>query len=297
MEIVIVLLLICVAALSVWIWMLKKEARRMAAHLRDTPERKLLLSLFDKDLSALASSVNAVVQRNQDSHLRIRRARQQWENELVNISHDLRTPLTSIIGYLKLLQNTPLTEVQAEHVSIVRNKAAMLNGLVQSFFDLAYYASAHYLPNLQPVPLADSVTKSLLGFVAEFEQKGTAPRVDAADESAIVIADAEMLARIWQNIISNALVHGEGAFAISITQNTVRFENELDSASPLDADRVFDRFYIADASRKAGSGVGLTIVRALTERMGGTASAERHGNRFVISVQLPSPAHPLYMKE
>ena len=288
MEIVVVVLLAGIVLLSLFVLVLKREIRRMTAQLRVEPERKLSLSLFDKNLSAFASAVNAVIQRNQERQWQIRSARKQWENEIVNISHDLRTPLTSVTGYLQLLQSTPLTEEQEEYVSITRRKAVMLNGLVQDFFDLAYYSSEHRLPDLQPIRLADSVAESLLGFVAAFEEKGMIPCMENADETACVIADAEMASRVWHNIIENVLVHGGEMLEIVITRDEVRFENDIKSDSLLDTDRVFDRFYSADSSRKQGSGVGLTIVKALVQGMGGTVSAERVRNRFVLSVRLQS---------
>ena len=265
----------------------------MAAQLHEAPGGKLLLSLFDKDLTALAAAINTVIQQQQNHLLQTRRAQRQWENELVHISHDLRTPLTSVIGYLQLLQSAAPEEYRAEYTRIAWQKAVMLSGLVQSFFDLAYTASAYRAPHLHPIPLASGIEDSLLGFVAEFEAKGVSPCIKITDEAAFVLADAEMLDRVWHNIISNSLVHGEGALTISIVKNTVRFENKAAQNAPTSGEDVFDRFYTAGPQKKQGAGIGLAVVKALVEKMNGTVSAEWTDGRFILTVRLQSGGLPM----
>ncbi len=139
--------------------------------------------------------------------------------------------------------------------------------------------------SLQALPL---LGECLLGLYARFQEAGTAPEVRFDTESFRVMADQEALRRVFLNLITNALVHGAGRLSIVQTGNRISFENPVSEESLPNPERLFDRFYKSDPSRRKGSsGLGLFIVRELMRKMGGDAEAGLEGGALRITLCFP----------
>ena len=289
---VIVLLLIVIAVLAVKIHTLRKAAAEIAdafsARLREDTNTLIDISSRDKRMRALADGINRELKL-------LRKQRQQYLNgdrelkeAVVNISHDLRTPLTAIYGYLELLEREELTPETARYVGQIRNRAEALRELMEELFRYSVVASTPEASTelaLESVNLCRVLEDSLLSFYGAMTGRGMEPEVRIPEEGVWRDLDPAALSRVFGNILSNAIKYSDGDFAVTLTPDgTVTFANTAAALSSVDVGKLFDRFFTVDSARKS-TGLGLSIAKLLTERMHGTIGAEYAAGKLVITVR------------
>ena len=285
---VIVLLLTVIAVLAVKIHTLRKAAAEIAdafsARLREDTNTLIDISSRDKRMRALADGINRELKL-------LRKQRQQYLNgdrelkeAVVNISHDLRTPLTAIYGYLELLEREELTPETARYVGQIRNRAEALRELMEELFRYSVVASTPEV-SPEPVNLCRVLEESLISFYGSLTGQGIEPEVTIPEEEIRRNLDPTALTRIFGNIIGNAIKYSDGDFAVTLTPDgTVTFANTAAALSSVDVGKLFDRFFTVDSARKS-TGLGLSIAKLLTERMHGTIGAEYAEGKLVITVR------------
>ena len=214
-------------------------------------------------------------------------------NLLRAISHDLRTPLTSILGYLQLLEDPGLTEGERrEYLAVIAGRARTLQSLITSFYDLSRLEGGEYLLQREKVDLYASLSGLLAAFYNDFTDRGFDMEVELAEGLPQVWADAGAVLRIFTNLIRNALEHGEGRMEIRLYQEggqvVSRFSNETHALTAEDVPHVFDRFFTSDKMRTGrNTGLGLAIVKALAGQMDCRAEAALEGDMFAITLRWP----------
>jgi signal transduction histidine kinase len=201
------------------------------------------------------------------------------------MSHDLRTPLTSIIGYLKLLQNDEVDK--AEAIEIIQNKTNKLKVLINDFFELASIESEDYKLNMTKLNLTNIVSDEILSLYEAFESKGLEPDINILDKPIFIMGDKDNLERIIDNLLSNALKYADKDVQISLEERgnkaILMISNICASITEEDVLHMFDRFYMADEVRKGqGAGLGLSIVKSLMEKMDGVIISKLEQNRISI---------------
>ena len=213
--------------------------------------------------------------------------------QIANISHDLRTPLTSILGYLQLLEGDSLTvEERREYLGIVRGRAKALQSLITSFYDLSRLEGGEYPLSREKVDLYHVLSELVAEFYNDFEQSGFDMTVELAPGLPAVTADPAGVLRVFTNLIRNALEHGEGRMEIRLYQEggqvVSRFSNETHALTAEDVPHVFDRFFTSDKMRTGrNTGLGLAIVKALAGQMDCRAEAALEGDMFAITLRWP----------
>ncbi len=285
---VIGVLLITVAVLAVKVYTLRKAASEIAeafsARLREDTNTLIDISSRDRKMRALAEAVNRELKL-------LRRQRQQFVNgdrelkeAVAGVSHDLRTPLTAIYGYLELLEREELSDDAARYVAHIRGRAEALRELMEELFRYSVVASTPEVAP-EPVNLCRVLEESLLSFYGSFTGRGIEPEVTIPEEEIRRNLDPTALTRIFGNIIGNAIKYSDGDFAVTLTPDgTVTFANTAAALSSVDVGKLFDRFFTVDSARKS-TGLGLSIAKLLTERMHGTIGAEYTEGRLVITVR------------
>ena len=214
-------------------------------------------------------------------------------NILRAVSHDLRTPLTSILGYLQLLEDPGLTEGERrEYLAVIAGRARTLQSLITSFYDLSRLEGGEYLLQREKVDLYASLSGLLAAFYNDFTDRGFDMEVELAEGLPQVWADAGAVLRIFTNLIRNALEHGEGRMEIRLYQEggqvVSRFSNETHALTAEDVPHVFDRFFTSDKMRTGrNTGLGLAIVKALAGQMDCRAEAALEGDMFAITLRWP----------
>lgn len=268
---------------------LKNEMMELRGIEQNPEENRILHILFpDKDAEAFLEAVNSYIMLTRNERIFYKNREKELRAQIENISHDLRTPLTAIIGYLELLDRDGMSGEDLEMMDAIFRKAKFLQGLIGNFYDLSRLEMNDY--NLQPVELdaARFVRETSLLFYQEFEKRGLSvqlttggnvPKQSGAEEQYRMVADTGALERIFNNMLQNALRYAESFLHIDVSRDGERvcflFENDTMTLKQEDVAHLFERFYVKDKSRTSqSSGLGLTINKLLTEAMGGSVSAE-----------------------
>lgn len=296
-----VILSVLCAALLFWVihlkWQIHSISRQLEKRLSDGSQNSIYVSLFDRDAVRLTADINRCFSEDENAKRTLEREEKHFRNTIANISHDLRTPLTSIKGYLQLLEATPLSELQQKRVGVINRHVNELGDLIEHFFEYSYLLSndSELLP--ERFCLTDEVTECLAAAVPQFEDKGMAVHLEEFAQ-VNVIADREKTVRMIQNLVRNCIQHSSGDISVSVesVKNTaehtdctrITFSNPVKAPDEIDIGSIFDRFYTSDKSSRKSTGLGLSIVKILAEQMGGRAFAVLHGNIISIGVELPS---------
>ncbi|KLU58956.1 alkaline phosphatase synthesis sensor protein PhoR [Peptococcaceae bacterium CEB3] len=246
-----------------------------------------------KDLEDLGGELNRMVDHFQNAFERTRFLEEERKRMIANISHDLRTPLTSLLGYLEALQHdeTLTVEEKERFLLIAAQKGKDLRSLLQDFFELARLEEDDSTPEIRRVNLAEIVPEVLVGLYPDFMQAGITPVVGIPDAPLHVRGDAAYLRRILNNLLTNALRYGlEGKeIGIGIREEAglvwIDVWDRGKGISAQDLPHVFERLYTGEASRNTslrGTGLGLTITKNLVEKQGGQITVTSTPNEKTI---------------
>lgn len=244
-----------------------------------------------KEIGDMADTCNRLLERQRELERRFARRNEEINATIVSLSHDIRTPLTSLDGYLQLATGTSVPEEQGRYVELARTRIRQIVMLVDELFLYTKLQNPEYRITSEPVDVADILTRTLLSFHGEFAEKDTEPRLDLPEGRLLVLGSQPALERLFGNLIRNYLDHGSGALEVRCRPEgeriSFRFINGLKPGVVPQTDRVFERFYKADNARSLRSGgLGLSIVRSLLDKMGGKAEAELRDGQFAVTVLL-----------
>ena len=211
-----------------------------------------------------------------------------------NLSHDIRTPLTSLDGYVQLLRSAPDEETKERYTTIIEERIGTLKDLLEDLFTFTKLKNEAYELELEPVSLRSIVSETVLSYYDVWKAAGIEPEIAIADEAFMMDGNAIAVKRILQNITKNAMVHGHESLKIQLSREDAKtallvIANRVEHPEEIEIGRVFEQFYTADRfHRQSSSGLGLTIAKELTERMGGTIGATLSGDTFAIEIRLPA---------
>ena len=270
---------------------LHNAARRMREQLADETTARLSLPCPSAGAEELLSCLNQLLELRQEERARYRRKEQELRRQIANVSHDLRTPLTSILGYLQLLEGDGLSpERKAEYLAVIEGRARTLQTFIAAFYDLSRIEGGELPLEREQVDLRRALSDQLAASYGQIEEAGLDMEVELADGLPPVWADSGAVARIFSNLLTNALRHGKDALSVRLYRagNVIvsAFSNRAEGLTAEDAAHVFERYYTADKMRTGQStGLGLAIVKALAERMGHTAAARWEDGVFTIEVR------------
>ena len=270
---------------------LTSVSKQLEALVSDETEKMIDITFVDKELERLAGLLNEY---NEKQRMVVAGAMQNEEylkDSVANISHDLRTPLTVILGHLQLLDTQALPPEQAERIAIVRNKAERMKELVETFYEYSLLHTSGMELKTERI----NVTNLMINLITEnapaMEEKNLEPEVSLPEHSVYLETDREALERILQNLMTNAIRYSAGNIGVRLTEenDTVCFtvSNPVPQGSIAEPERLFERFYTGDRSRHDGStGLGLAVVKELTEKIGGEVKAECRDDRLCMTVRI-----------
>lgn len=242
--------------------------------------RRLTLASPNKDLEDLLKEMNNYLEKTQMEKIKSTRREKEIRKEIENISHDLRTPLTSILGYLELIKDEDITkEEKYEYISIVERKSRDLKDLIQSFYDLSRLEANEYKVDIKTIDIHKELMDQLLIYYNDFDKKGIDVEIDIGEEEINIQGDLNIIGRILDNLIQNAIKYAKDTFKVCMKQSNdnidIIFSNNAENLEEADGEKLFKRFYIKDKSRNnQSSGLGLTITKLLVETMNGNIRAE-----------------------
>ncbi len=267
----------------------ERELRAMSRFLERRDQNgneRISVEFSTRGISGVAKAVNAELDARRDARIERDRREEAFRQDLASLSHDIRTPLAGAQGYLQLCERAHGDAERARCLAAAQDRLAAMRSLTDDLFEYAKASDPQSPLSAEPVCLFSAVADVLAGMYPQFVEKGWTPKLDFESETACVSADAESLARVFSNVLSNALRHGAAAPRIVQRGSTVTISNRVVDAASIDPACLFGRFYRADTSRAGGgSGLGLAIVAQLCERMGGSASARLEGDVLFIELR------------
>lgn len=291
LKIILVLLVLLCAVLLLRVYSLERNLRQGAAELEkrrlEESAAPLRLAAPNAATEELMAQINLLLRESEDQRTEFSNRERALRRQIANVSHDLRTPLTSILGYLQLLEQGELSEEERQgYLAIIESRAKVLQGLIASFYDLSRLEAGEYPITREKVDLKEVIGTLLAAFYDELEGKFRV-EVDLPEDLPSIWGDRAALERVYTNLIRNALEHGTEELVIRarcIGQEVeTSFTNGGAALKEEDLPHVFDRFFTSDQTRTGrNTGLGLAIVKALTLQMKGRVWAELEGNCFSV---------------
>ncbi len=250
-----------------------------------------------KEMLALVDALNELLRTTSADKRRFQEDEARFREIMTNLSHDIRTPLTSLTGYIQLMNTAEDEADKARYAAIVENRLTSLKDLLEQIFSYTKLQNEGYDITLEPLLLNQALAESVFGFYDEFTERGIAPEIDLPEEAIYIEGNGEALNRIVQNAVKNALVHGTDHFAVRLKVNAadraqLEISNGVEDPDAIDVDQLFERFYKADKARTGSksTGLGLVIAKGLAEKMAGDATAEVKDHTFTLRFTFPTLA-------
>ena len=267
---------------------LREAAEELDEKLRTDTNTLISISSGDRAMQSLVTHINRQLQALRRERLRLHSGNAELTAAVTNVSHDLRTPLTALCGYLDLLEQEPQTEAAARYLAVLRERTDAMRALTEELFRYSVLTATADELHTEPVCLNDVLEQSLAGFYGALSARGITPSVQLPEEKVIRPLDAAALRRVFDNILSKAAKYSDGDLAVVLAPDgKVTFSNRASALSRVEAARLFDRFYTVDSAR-GSTGLGLSIAKLLTEKLHGTISADYENETLRICIAFPT---------
>ncbi|MDQ0151196.1 sensor histidine kinase [Eubacterium multiforme] len=250
----------------------------------------ITISSPNKNIENLAFEINNILKSKRDMECKYKELDLELRQAIANISHDLRTPLTSIMGYIQLLKDENISkDDKKEYINIVEKRSYVLKNLISSFYDLSRLQASEYDLELEKVNLHDILCEIIAAFYNDIENKGLEPVVEIEESNSLVLGDKIAINRIFTNLIQNILKYGKGRVKIVLKEEkdyiVTAFSNEENEIKEDEVNRIFERFFTGDRMRTGqNTGLGLAITKILVEEQGNKIFAEKKDNILTIKI-------------
>ncbi len=275
--------------LAVKCFLMKKSAceirEKITEKLSGDTNTLIDISSADKDMRELAAALNDELAKLREERRLCKQGDTELKDAVTNISHDLRTPLTAMCGYLDLLEREEMSGSVRQYLEQIENRTEVMKQLTEELFRYSVVAAAKEF-DLERLCVNDVLEESLATFYGAISQQGIIPEITITDQRIERITDRSALTRVFGNIITNALKYSSGDLFVEMTEDCViTFANSSDNLGRISAERLFDRFYTVETGSNS-TGLGLSIAKLLVEQMKGSISAEIRGDKLFITVKL-----------
>ena len=287
---------VSIIAFFIYVMWHKSEQKRLAYQIEKNSKFEST-GLVKKDSfflgKALIDSINILIVEHHRQKKEYEETRQNFKSMVTTISHDFRTPLTSISGYVQILLDDDEVsyENRQKYLKIIESRAISLSSLIEDFYTVSSIDSLDYPYNLTTISLSEILRAQIAAYYVELEKRYSTIEVDIVESPCYMISDRTSLQRIFSNLIKNALSYGIDTIRISLKENEssykIEFSNSLyENADKNIANKIFERNYSVNwASSSKSTGLGLSIAKSMTEKMGGSIGAEVIDDMLVFTIE------------
>lgn len=287
--IIILLLLVICLLLGVKVYLMRKSCRDIVSKLdtimNEDTNNLIAVSSGDRQMMMLAGELNKRLREIRKQQLNFLNGDNQLKDAVTNISHDLRTPLTAIMGYLEMMKDMPKSKKLEEYLEIIMGRATAMKQLTDELFSYSVILSSGSM-ELESMQINKLLEDCVMGFYGAFAQNGIDVKVDMTDKKIMRKVDAQALSRVFSNLMNNALKYSGGDLSITLKEPCeITFSNTAQELTQTQVEKLFDRFYTVESARKS-TGLGLSIARTLVDRMGGTIDAALADGVLTITIVL-----------
>lgn len=285
------ILIAIIIALLVKIHILQKSVKEIEIAFADrlVTDTNILIDISssDKNVRRLANTINGQLRKLRTERRRFQQGDLELKNAVTNISHDLRTPLTALSGYLELLEQEEKSESVNRYIEIMKDRVDILTQLSEELFKYSVIISTKDNITKEQVIINTVLEESIAAFYTVLTERNIVPEIQISETKVMRMLDRSALSRVFSNLISNVIKYSDGDLKIVLSENgEIVFSNMASGLDEIQVGRLFDRFYTVEAARKS-TGLGLTISKTLVEQMKGTISAIYENNRLSIHIFFP----------
>lgn len=285
----VIVLSLGVLALSAKLLLMRRDLHTLSAQLHDhlqTDTNTLLTSASgDRALRTLAASLNVELTELRRQRLRYENGDRALKQAVTNVSHDLRTPLTAISGYLDLLESEEKSANAARYLALIENRTDAMARLTEELFRYSVILAEEEPLARDPVVLNDVLAESLASFYGALTAHSITPEITLCETRITRLLDKDALARVFANILNNALKYSDGDLAVCLDEDgTLTFTNHAAALDAVTTAQLFDRFFTVEAAHHS-TGLGLSIAKHLVEQMGGTINAHYDAGQLILTLR------------
>ena len=282
------ILLLIIFVLLAKVYFLRKSAQEIRDAFRDrlTADTNILIDISTRDpyMRKLASDINEQLRLLRQQRHKYFTGDRELKEAVTNISHDLRTPLTAICGYLDLLDKEDKSENTSRYLSLIGNRVEAMKQLTEELFRYSVILSTGDLV-LEPVCINGVLEESIAAFYGALTSRAIQPEIQIIEARIERQLNREALGRVFSNILNNALKYSDGDLEIFLHDDgEIIFSNTASRLNEVQVGKLFDRFFTVEAARNA-NGLGLAISKTLIEQMGGSISAELVNKKLIIHIR------------
>lgn len=288
---VIILFFICML-LTLKIYFIKLSIKKINSEferiLKSDTNNIISIAAIDKNIKHLTINLNKNLINLRTQRLQYENGNQELHNIITNISHDLRTPLTSISGYIDLMKDEKLSENQKKYLTIIQKKSSELTELTSQLFYFSNTMDINIYLNKEYYCINELLEEVLLSYYATFKEKNIVPKVEICNKKIYKLVNKISIIRVFENILSNVFKYSNGDFKIQLNENEeLIFSNKASSLDATTVGKIFDRYFSVE-NAKGSSGLGLSIAKKLVELNNGTIHAEYFDDTLFIKILFAS---------
>lgn len=288
---IIAFLSVLIAALIIKIISLKRAVKEIEESLSEklTTDTNTLIDISsnDKRIRSLAGTLNRELAVFRKEKLRYMNGNNELKNSVTNVSHDLRTSLTAICGYIELLEREEKTKEAEKYLDIIKKRAEFMVKLTEELFGYSVIMSEDGGKTTPYTDVKNVLEESIASFYEVLMARNIVPVINLTKEKVIKNLNSHALSRVFSNLLNNAVKYSDGDLEISLFENgEIVFANTASKLDVVEVEKLFDRFYTVETAKNS-TGLGLSIAKTLTEQMRGEISAKYKDGKLYIKIILP----------
>lgn len=282
-------ILLLLSFLIMYLYQVSQIIRQLRTIRSEQKTNKLIqIEMNGLGMNKLAKEINELILSDRSREVEIQDEKKKIKQQIASISHDFRTPLTSIIGYIDFIKSEGNEERRKEYLDIINKKSIQLKRHIDEFYEMSLIEDENYEIQMEQVHPGTILEDVLLGLTNSISERGIQLQIDINPDGA-VFGNTNSLARVYTNLIQNIIRYGyKNCYIFHGVKNgklITIFNNEVEDASGIDQNRFFEKFYTADSSRtKSNSGLGLYTSKILIDKMKHSIDVSVSGNNVIIII-------------
>ncbi len=287
--ITIILFLICIF-LAVKLYVIKQSIKEIEKSfskiLRTDTNNTIAISSSDKDIKNLTINLNNNLSELRGQKLQYKNGNQELKKIITNISHDLRTPLTAIKGYVDLIEQEKLSNNQKKYLKVIQKKSNELTELTGQLFEYTKLMDIDVKIKKEECCINEILEETLVSYYSIFKEQNIIPNISICSTKVYKIVNKISIIRVFENILSNVIKYSNGDLKVEMQENgTITFSNKATSLDETTVQKIFDRYFSVE-NAKESTGIGLSIAKQLVELNNGSIKAKYVNGYLIIEIKL-----------
>lgn len=288
MYIIITILIIILVFMIIKLYFIRKslkEIQNSISEILSTDTNNLLtISSSDKEIINLANSLNLELKNLREEKLQYENGNQELKTVMTNISHDMRTPLTAISGYIELIKENNDENKKKKYIEIIERKTNDLILLTEQLFDFSKTMDMKINIKKEKCCINEIIEESLVNYYSIFKKNNIVPKIEICNKKIYKYVDKNTIIRVFENILSNVSKYSNGDFEVVLDEyGRITFSNRATSLDATTVQKIFNRYFTVENAKKS-TGLGLSIAKQLIELNDGTISAKYIKNHLIIEI-------------